>query len=451
MEHNAIDTLSGGKIEGSPSERAGTSLSQILEGSPSERAGTSLSQRLEGSPSERAGTSLSERDKHQAASSHKECSSPASLGRDGTDSSAAMGSPSSLGLGDAAEQESFAPPSECFLLKKQNAGVQIPYFLSSEAEVQKIRPPAVVKTWEQRFAELTAEQQQKFNAFEELVKKKEWYDAERYDSWCLIRYLTARSFDTSKAMQQLEKTVEWLKDPANSSTFCEICQENPNQHCGQFMGWDLQHRPVMFMSMRWGPERKHPLKHMIAAFNHLVKMMPVGVEKWVCMTDFETYSHMRDSNPSMGISVIQAIQTHFPERLGKMICINPPTMFWVLWKLFSPVIDPPTKEKVEFLYTEDKPSVYESFPKLFPEHLCQYLYDAYDRSKYSVLADPLIWHPTLPYPSNYEERKAELKNIKKRLENSKKEAKEREKATKKQEKKDKEAQKALADKQKGQK
>lgn len=332
----------------------------------------------------------------------------------------------------APDYDALDLPSDCFLLKKQNAGFQIPYFLSSREEVDKIRPPAVVKTWEQRFGELSDAQKEKFNAFQEIVKAKDWYDAQRFDEWCLVRYLTARNFDVDKALQQLEKTVEWLKVPENSSTSCELCLENPNQHCGQFVGWDLQHRPVMFMSMRWGPERKHPLKHMIAAFNHLVHMMPTGVEKWVCMTDFETYSHFKDSNPSMGISVIQAIQTHFPERLGKMICINPPTMFWALWKLFSPVVDPATKEKVEFLYTEDKPSVFESFPKLFPEHLCNYLYDSYDRSRYSIPGEPLVWYPSSEgYPKNYEERKAILKDVKKRLEQGRKEAKERQKATKK--------------------
>lgn len=327
---------------------------------------------------------------------------------------------------------SFEPVEECLLLKKQNKGFQIPFFLSSQSELEKIRPPKVVKMWEERYEELDSAKRQAFDEFKQKVESKAWYNSDKHDNWCLIRYLTARSFDCSKAMEQLESTVEWLKDPENSSTQCTLCLENPNLHCGQFVGWDLNHRPVMFMSMRWGPERKHPLKHMIAAFNHLTKLMPVGVEKWVCLTDFETYSHLKDSNPSMGISVIQTIQTHFPERLGKMICVNPPTLFWVLWNLFAPFVDPPTKEKVEFLYTEDKPSVYDSFPHLFPEHLFQYLYDAFDRSKHNIPADPLVWYPSSSgYPSNFEERKKELKDVKKRLKATRKEQKDDDKRGKK--------------------
>lgn len=327
--------------------------------------------------------------------------------------------------------EALSLPSECFLLRKQNVGFQIPYFLSNSEELSKVRPPAVVKTWEQRFEELTEEQRGKFNELKELAKEKPWYDEEVYDDWCLLRYLTARSFNPTKALQQLENTVTWRKDPLNNALSCSICEENPNLHCGQFAGWDLEHRPVMFMSMRWGPERKNPLKHMVAAFNHMVRMMPVGVEKWVCVTDFETYSHLKDSSPSMGSSVINTIQDHFPERLAKMVCINPPTMFWVLWKLLSPVVDPVTREKVAFLYTETTPSIYDAFPSMFPEHMCRYLYDAYDHSKYCIEADPLVWTPSASYPKNYDERKVQLKTLKSHLEKCKKESKARRKAQKK--------------------
>lgn len=315
--------------------------------------------------------------------------------------------------------------SDCFLLKKQNAGMQIPFFLSTEEELAKIRPPVVVQTWAERYEALTPEQRKTFDKFRRHVKRKTWYDATFYTDWVLIRYLTAREFSLEKAMEQLEKTVEWRKNPENCATTCSMCEENPNLHCGQFVGWDLLHRPVMFMSMRWGPERKHPLKHMMAMYYHMERLMPVGVEKWVCMTDFETYSHLKDSNPSMGISVIQAMQLHFPERLGKMILVNPPSVFSFLWKLFSPVIDPPTKEKVEIVYTDSSPSIYDSFPNLFPEHLCHYLYDSYERSKYCLMPDTLIWTPSdEPYPKCYAERKEQLKRNKGSLVERKKASKE---------------------------
>lgn len=302
-------------------------------------------------------------------------------------------------------------PKDCFLLPKQNDGLQIPYYLSSEREVDKIRPPPVVKTWSERFAEFSPEEQKVFTEFRETVIAAPWYDASMIDDWALLRYLKARDFTAAKSLKMLENTIKWRKESGCDSWKCDICLKDPNQHCGQFMGWDLEHRPVLAMSMRWGPERTNPLRHMVCGFNHLVRLMPLGVEQWVFVTDFETYSHFRDSKPSMGMSVIRTIQDHFPERLGKVLCLNPPTMFWVLWKMFYPVIDPVTRTKVEFLYTEDKPSAYESFPKLFPPHLSHYLYDFYNRSKKNLPAVPLVWRPQAGgYPDNWEERKEEMKN-----------------------------------------
>ncbi|KPA86413.1 hypothetical protein ABB37_00589 [Leptomonas pyrrhocoris] len=309
-------------------------------------------------------------------------------------------------------------PKDCFLLPKQNEGFQIPYFLSSAEEVDKIRPPPVVQTWEQRYAELNESQQKALADFKKMVTAASWYEEKKFDDWLCLRYLIARNYDLKKSFVMLENTVKWWKESGAETLRCDACFTNPNQHMAQFVGWDKEYRPVMFMSMRWGPERKNPLQHMVFCFNHIIRMMPVGVGKWVCVTDFETYSHLHDGKPSMGLSVIRAIQDHFPERLGKMICINPPKLFSFLWKLFLPAIDPVTRTKVEFLYTEDRPAVCEEFPRLFPPHLCEYLSDTYDRSKYNLPARPLVWYPRPEgYPKTLEERAPciqQLKELEKR-------------------------------------
>ncbi|SYZ69629.1 CRAL/TRIO [Leishmania braziliensis MHOM/BR/75/M2904] len=98
-------------------------------------------------------------------------------------------------------------PKDCFLLPKQNDGFQIPYFLSSEEEVNKIRPPTVVKTWEQRRGELEEAQQRKLEAFIKMVSAAPWYAAEKFDNWLCLRYLLARSFDLDKAFSMLEGWV----------------------------------------------------------------------------------------------------------------------------------------------------------------------------------------------------------------------------------------------------
>jgi hypothetical protein len=77
---------------------------------------------------------------------------------------------------------------------------------------------------------------------------------------------------------------------------------------------------------------------------------------------------------------VDVMQNHYPERLGMMILINPPTMFWVLYKLLSPFIDQRTKEKAKMLYTDREPNIRDEFPKLFPPHVANYLLEAYMRN-----------------------------------------------------------------------
>ncbi|KEG15035.1 cellular retinaldehyde-binding protein/triple function domain-containing protein [Trypanosoma grayi] len=289
--------------------------------------------------------------------------------------------------------ESSSLPSDLFLLPRQNKGFQVPYFLSTEEEAAKVRPPAVVKTLEKHLQELSAKEQNVLVAFRELVKGAPWYNEAQHDDWLLIRYLRARNFDKKKSFAMLERSVRWQNENTVENWVCDTCLTNPDQHMMQFAGWDLLHRPVCFMAMRWGPERTNPLRHCVCAFNHMVKLMPVGVEQWVCVTDFETYSHTRDSSPKMGSAVIHTIQDHFPERLGLMVLVNAPTAFGILWKLFSFVIDEKTKKKVRFLYTKSKPYIKDEFPKIFPPALSDYMSESYRRSKENALPKTPVWYP----------------------------------------------------------
>ncbi|KAK7201249.1 CRAL/TRIO, N-terminal domain/CRAL/TRIO domain containing protein [Novymonas esmeraldas] len=368
-------------------------------------------------------------------SSTKEASRSAHTAAAVSDHDGASSSSASSASSRTTVEADLKLPADCFLLPKQNEGFQIPYFLSSAEEVDKIRPPAVVKTWEQRHAELDETQQRRLADFRKMVADAPWYDEAKFDGWLCLRYLIARSYDLKKAFAMLENTVKWWKETGSETWHCETCLENSSNHMGQFIGWDLEYRPVMFMSMRWGQDRSNPLHHMVTAFNHMIRQMPVGVEKWVCVTDFETYSHLRDGKPSMGLTVIRAIQDHFPERLGKMVCINPPKLFSVLWKLLLPAIDPVTRSKVEFLWTEASPAVCEAFPRLFPPHLSAYLCDSYDRSKHDLPATPLVWRPRPEgYPTTYAEREQQLKAMKEKEKMDKKDAKKAAHETKHQEK-----------------
>jgi hypothetical protein len=274
-------------------------------------------------------------------------------------------------------------PKEVFLFPTQNIGFEIPPTIFSEEALERHRPPRVVKTFEQRLTELTTSQRQALTELQGLVAAARAKDEQTrqllayVDDWTLLRYLVARSFRVSKAMQMLEATGRWrIKHPPEQWR-CKICHGgNAGIHMLQFVGWDRLHRPVLYASMRWSKERNDPsisLTHTIEAFYHAIQLMPVGVEQWVFVTDFHTYSHLVDGNPKMSIAILQVLQDHFPERLGLQVMIGAPAVFGILFKLISRFIEPRTREKVLFLYPNGEPSIHHELPKLFPKPLSDYM------------------------------------------------------------------------------
>lgn len=46
--------------------------------------------------------------------------------------------------------------------------------------------------------------------------------------------------------------------------------------------------------------------------------------------------------------VLHVLQTFYCERLGRAVCVRVPSLFWLFFKLISPLVDPVTKEKIRF-------------------------------------------------------------------------------------------------------
>ncbi|CAI5470896.1 unnamed protein product [Closterium sp. Yama58-4] len=76
-----------------------------------------------------------------------------------------------------------------------------------------------------------------------------------------------------------------------------------------------------------------------------------GFHKCGVIIDMEGLAY-RNLDTRGVIAAIAVLQNQYPERLICLFLIHVPTVFWTLWKLVSPFIDPITKRKFRFL--EDK-------------------------------------------------------------------------------------------------
>ena len=184
----------------------------------------------------------------------------------------------------------------------------------------------------------------------------------------------------------LDAHVKWVDETKPAEVRCSACDSDKDAHMQVCLGWDLLHRPVVYASFKWAKQEQRlnaaqAVEHNIECFNHIISLMPTGVEQWVTVVDFVTYSHWSDGRSPVGRAVIDVMEAHYPERLGLQILVDPPTTFFVLWKMLSPFIAEETKSKVRMFYTESEPNIKDEFPKIFPPHMSDYLINAYERNK----------------------------------------------------------------------
>lgn len=280
-------------------------------------------------------------------------------------------------------------PLRFFPRPNHNPAFIPPLFLTDRAEYDKIAPPRQVKALEQRLSDLSEEERAAFEEFKVVTAEKGWYGQHGVDDWTLLRYLAARKFDVAKSTTMLEKSVAWLRDfkPANSR--CLKCDTEPGAHMQAFCGWDLEHRPVMYASYKYATDRTNPtnsVQHNVEIFDTCMQNMPEGVTQWITCTDFVGYSHWSDGRSDVGKAVIDVMQNQYPERLGAFFLVDPPTTFWVLFKVLSMFVDEKTVAKVQFVYTDKKPCIDDVFPKAFPKHLSDYLIHHFKENKKKAAA-----------------------------------------------------------------
>jgi hypothetical protein len=276
-----------------------------------------------------------------------------------------------------------------FLIRKAVCrGFLVPEYLSDQDTLDEIAPPQFVKSFEERLAELTEKEREFYDEFLQVVREVNGWTTDDIDDWGVIRFMKARPKGVQQAVKMLDTHVEWQREVKPEEVSCTSCVGDKDSHCQQFCGWDSLHRPVVYSAFKWAKDEIRTLapeaiEHTIECFRHCINMMPDGVEQWVNVVDFLTFSYLTDARSPISKAVVDVMEANYPERLAVQFLVDPPTAFFVLWKMLSPFIDERTKAKVKMVYTEKQPNVRDEFPKVFPPHMCEYFYEcfAFNRSE----------------------------------------------------------------------
>lgn len=178
------------------------------------------------------------------------------------------------------------------------------------------------------------------------------------DDQTLLRWLKAEKYCVNKAEQRLRAHATWRQEyvPLGRIQESEI-QPELDAEKTFLQGCDKLGRPlsICVINKHSKSRRKleqtkryiaYSLDNSIQAVDY--KLNPSG--KTCAIFDLRGLTFDAMDKPILEV-VFDLLQNHYPERfrLGKLWMYDAPTMFWAVWQIVSPFIDPATKEKVTFV------------------------------------------------------------------------------------------------------
>ncbi|PIL35387.1 hypothetical protein GSI_02113 [Ganoderma sinense ZZ0214-1] len=176
-------------------------------------------------------------------------------------------------------------------------------------------------------------------------EEKFWLSAES-----MLRFLRAVKWASAQAaIKRLEATLKWRREYGLYDVITASHVE-PEALTGKMVlwGYDADNRPALYLrpSKQNTEESIRQVHFVVWALERLTELMGPGVETLALMVDFSD----RAKNPSLTQSraVLNILQTHYPERLGRALVVNVPFLVNAFFKLITPFIDPLTRPKLRF-------------------------------------------------------------------------------------------------------
>lgn len=179
----------------------------------------------------------------------------------------------------------------------------------------------------------------------------------------LLRYLRARDSDEAAALTMLQATLEWRTANIDSRLqatsaeeyvppCCQPCVESADAHCFFHLGTDVNGWHVIY-SCAARAKNKVVIDNALHMAFELERLFDgnraPGRMTWII--DLAGFS-ARDLNPSMALGTLPMFSNHYPERMGQIVCVNVPLLFFGLYRVVTPMMDPVTRSKVVLLRSE---------------------------------------------------------------------------------------------------
>ncbi|KAF8104914.1 hypothetical protein N665_0165s0003 [Sinapis alba] len=174
----------------------------------------------------------------------------------------------------------------------------------------------------------------------------------------IARYLAARNGHVKKATKMLKETLKWrIQYKPEEIRWEEISREAETGKIYRANCTDKYGRPVLVMrpSCQNTKSPKGQIRFLVYCMENAILNLPDHQDQMVWLIDFHGFN-MSHISVKVSRETAHVLQEHYPERLGLAVLYNPPKIFEPFWKMVKPFLDPKTRNKVRFVYSDDNVS-----------------------------------------------------------------------------------------------
>lgn len=165
-----------------------------------------------------------------------------------------------------------------------------------------------------------------------------------------LRYLEARDGDVKRASEMLEHSLTWRAAHVDGRVLtCPACSASSNAHCFLPLGEDSRGWQLIYSCAARAAN-----KHADASVTHMSATLEKLFDgsrkpgKIVWLIDMHGFG-WRDMDLSMATTVVPMFSNQYPERMGQIVIIDPPSGLKLIWESVTSLLDPITQRKIKML------------------------------------------------------------------------------------------------------
>jgi len=185
--------------------------------------------------------------------------------------------------------------------------------------------------------------------------------SQQLDHLTLYRYLQATDWKVKNAKDMLLESLKWRREVKPHKISCKDVEHHFKHGKNYHNGTDKLGRPIIVMRVkRDTPEdNEGKLRLLLYQMERSLRLMKGGVYQSVWLVDCTGFGlqNMSPSATKLAYRLVQITTSHYPERLGLLLIVNPPILFTSFWALLKPFVAATTVSKFIFIPNKQRKQV----------------------------------------------------------------------------------------------